>query len=314
MSNQSQIRREITDQIVAHLQAGVKPWVRPWTGGPNSGFPENVISQRRYSGINPIILQASALTHGFSSKWWGTYKQWESLGGQVKRRPDNVPSGRWGTRVVFYQPLEREVTSENGEKRTERFPLMRTYTLFSLDQVDGVNLDRLRPGATPARTDAQPHYPAAEAALQACGADLRHGGDRAYYCRPVGDWPRHTGGDYIQLPHADRFATPADFITTLAHEHCHWSEVRLGWSGSYALGELVAELGSVYLAAELNVPTGDHLENHANYIGSWIQELKHDDRALFRAAAQASRAVDFLLKHSRPPETPSDLPAEALAA
>ena len=314
MSNQAQIRREITDQIVTHLQAGVKPWIRPWSTDPNGGFPTNIVSKKKYSGINPVILQASALTNGFSSKWWGTFKQWQSLGGKVLRRPDDVPSGKWGTKVVFYQPIEREVTFEDGEKRTERFPLMRTYTVFCLDQVDGVNLDRLRPGTTPAPTDAQPSFPAAEAALRACGADLRHGGDRAYYCRPVGTWPKHTEGDFIQLPRLEQFATPADYLTTLAHEHCHWAEIRLNWTGSYALCELVADLGACYLSAELGVPLGEHLENHAAYLASWIKELKNDDRALFRAAAQASKAADYLLRFSRPPETPSGLPAEALAA
>ena len=94
------------------------------------------------------------------------------------------------------------------------------------------------------------------------------------------------------MPEPGRFRTSADYLTTLAHEHVHWAEVRLGWNGSYALGELVAELGSCYLAAEVNVPVGEHVEDHAAYLGHWIKELRDDDRALFKAAAQASKAAD----------------------
>lgn len=313
---QPDLRRRITDQVLAHLEAGVKPWVRPWSDDPAAGFPTNIISRKRYSGINPIILGAASLTHNFTSRWWATFNQWKSLGAKVRRRPDGVPPGRWGTQVVFYQPVEREVRGESGEVKTETFPLLRTYTLFNADQVDGVPANRLQPAGPTIPSSPQQRFTAAEAALAQCGADLRHGGDRAFYLRPVGEWPRHTGGDHIQLPHARQFGTPADYVSTLSHELCHWAEVRLGWTGSYALGELAAELGSVYLAAELNVPNGEHVENHASYVAHWAKACRDDDRALFRAAAQASRAADFLLSFSRPkPEGAiGEVPAEVLAA
>src|SRR5262252_1667257 len=99
MSSQVEIRQRVTTRILDALQRGVAPWRKPWSALENTGFPTNVISKKRYSGVNPLLLELAALETGFQSKWWATYPQWQTLGGQVKKRPDDVPAGHWGTKV-----------------------------------------------------------------------------------------------------------------------------------------------------------------------------------------------------------------------
>jgi len=108
MPSQTEIRQRITNQIIEALQSGsLPPWRQPWASSPNAGFPANIASKRRYSGVNPMLLQISAQNHGFRSKWWGTFKQWESVGGRVMHRPANVESGCWGAAVIFWKPVEK---------------------------------------------------------------------------------------------------------------------------------------------------------------------------------------------------------------
>lgn len=102
MASQQQVRETITNQIIAALESGgVPPWRRPWRVGPNSGSPVNVVSKKAYRGINPLLLDLAAARHGLTSRWWATFNQWKNLGGKVMPRPSHVPSGRWGTQIVF---------------------------------------------------------------------------------------------------------------------------------------------------------------------------------------------------------------------
>jgi antirestriction protein ArdC len=303
MASQAEIRESITADLIALLKKGVRPWQRPWSSDPAcSGLPRSISTGRAYSGINVLILEAAATARGFQSKVWGTYRAFAAAGGQVQRRPGDVKPGRWGTQIVFYQQIERASKDDNGDEKIERFPLLRTYTVFNLDQVDGAALDHLRPGRADS-TEVVPDYAHAEEVFQATKAEVRFGGDRAFYKRPTGgEWPNHAGGDYIQMPLRKQFHTPADYVTTLAHELCHWSECRLGWKGSYSLGELVAEVGACYLAGHLGLPIGEHLESHAAYLACWLKELESDNKAIFKAAAQASKAADLILSFSRQEE------------
>jgi antirestriction protein ArdC len=305
MSSQNEIRQEITSTLVDLLKKGVKPWRKPWSSDPGCGVPTNVVSRRPYSGINFLSLSAASMIRGFKSKFFATYRQWASLGGQVMRRPDHVKPGRWGTTVVFFQQIERKKQGDDGEERVERFPLMKTYTVFSLDQVEGHCLDHLRPGNAEAG-DVHPDYEHVDRLIEATGADIRHGGDRAFYKRPVGEWPNHTGGDYIQVPTRGLFATVPDYYTTLLHELSHFSEVRTGWAGSYAAGEIRAELAACFLAGQLSIPIGEHLENSASYLQAWLKELEKDDKALFKAAAAANRAADYIMSFVKDEEHEPD--------
>src|SRR5262245_48491610 len=122
MASQQQLRESITNQIVTALESGnVPPWRRPWRLRPNAGFPANVVSKKPYRGINPILLEMAASRHNLASKWWATFNQWKQLGGQVMPRPSHVPSGKWGTAIVFWSPITKTTRNNAGEAEEDRF-------------------------------------------------------------------------------------------------------------------------------------------------------------------------------------------------
>lgn len=304
MPSQADIQKQITARILEGLKGGIVPWRKPWRRDKNAGAPANVISKRPYSGINPILLDLAAMSRGYSSRFWATYQQWQSRGAQVRQRPADVKPGHWGTQIVFYKQVKK-TKFENGDEGTETFPLLRFYTVFNIDQVDGKSVDHLRASAE-IETPLQPDFEPARNAIDATGAEFRFGGNRAFYARPVGEFPHHTDGDFIQVPHPGQFVAPQDFISTSFHELVHWSEVRLGWKGSYALGELIAEIGACYLCAQTGVPCSDDLSNHTSYLQSWLNELENDPKAILKAASQASKATEFILGFSRATEPQAD--------
>jgi len=302
MSRQNQIRESITSQIVEALERGCPPWRRPWSADPNAGNPRNIVSGNSYSGVNPLLLQLAADRHSLKSRWWATYNQWKGLGGQVVKRPDDVASGTWGATILFCKPVTKKDSKKQDESEDETYWMLRAYTVFNLDQVEGAALDHLRAGnAQSDPIEIEQRFETAERAITATGANIRYGGDQAFYS---------PSGDYIQMPHREQFSIP-EFYETLFHELAHWTEhaSRLNWdrsrpSNSYALGELIAELSGCYTAAELGLPVEQSLDNHSAYLGNWIAALREDNRFLFRATAQASRATDCILGFSRAAEEP----------
>lgn len=312
MPTQVELQKEITHRILDGLLFGTAPWRKPWRNDPNAGSPANVISRRRYSGINPILLDLTAMARGYTSRWWATYAQWTSLGAQVRKRPSDVKPGQWGTTVVFWKPIQKTKKDASGKEKIDTFPLLRSYTVFNLDQVDGEAVDHLRCSATSNASPLSADYEAAQKAINATGADIRFGGNRAMYLRPIGPtWPNHYGGDYIMMPGITQFLSPHEFYSTCMHELVHWSEVRLNWTGSYAMGELIAEIGAAFACAELNIPCSDDMTNHAAYVADWIKELQDDERAVLKAASQATKAVNYILSFSR---TPDPIPADEAAS
>ena len=301
MASQTQIRQHITDQIVEALQAGgVPPWRRPWRVGPNAGFPANVVSRKAYRGINPLLLELAASRHNLASKWWATFNQWKNLGGKVMPRPSHVPPGRWGTQIVFWSPINKTVTNDRGEDEEDRFFVMRAYTVFNVDQVEGDRLDHLRAGRAEDDTAGEVviDYEPAESAIAATGITVRYGGERAFYS---------PSGDFVQVPPKATFIEQDEYYETVFHELVHATEhpTRLDWSrkekeNSYAMGELVAEIGACYLARELGVPASENLANHVAYLANWLKAMRDDPRFIFTASAQASKAADYLLGFSRP--------------
>ena len=294
MSSQNEIRQRITAEIVAALEkGGLPPWRRPWgTSGP----PANAATGRRYSGVNVLLLQLHRQRLGLvGPSLYATFNQWHALECRVKARPSNVQQGRWGCNVVFCKPIHKGERDEDDDRDDGRasYLLLRNFTVFGVDQVEGEAADRLRAAHAPqgaALTD----YAPAERAVTATGADIRHGSDRAFYRRPAPE-----GGDFIAVPHKHAFESEKEYYATLLHELGHWSEARLNWNGSYAEGELRAEVASAFALAELGVPQNDDLTNHQTYLASWLKELRADPRFIFRVSADASRAVDFLLSFSR---------------
>jgi len=297
MPSQIELRKEITHRIVDALEQNHLFWRRPWSVSKNSGRAANIISKRPYSGINVLLTGLHAMKHGFTSRWWGTYDQIKSLGSQVKSRPANVERGQWGCRVVFYRPITKTVTDKTtGEEKEEQFPLLKSYTIFNVDQCEG--LDHLKV-TEPTGTEV-PDFGPAEDLLAATGADIRFCGDSAFYRRPTpeGTWPNHADGDYIQMPHRSRFETTGAYVETALHELSHWSELRTGWDHQkhgYAMGELVAELTACFLSQELGVPQGEGIENHAAYLRSWLEAMKADPSFIFKASSEASKRTDYLL-------------------
>ena len=303
MPSQSEIRRQITDKIIDGLFFGVVPWKKPWRNHPNSGAPANVISRRNYSGINPLLLDLVAMSRGFQSKWWGTYQQWASLGANVRKRPADVDPGHWGTNIIFYKQVEKKTkANEQDEKKNETFPMLRYFTVFNIDQVEGSAVDHLRASFDGSNSSVDPNFEAAEKAIAATNADIRFGGNRACYTRPIGLFPNHTDGDYISMPCKEQFESAQEFYATSLHELVHWSEIRRSWTGSYAMGELVAEIGACFACAEVGIPCSDNLDNHVAYLDLWLKMLKDDDRAIFKAASEAAKAAEFILRFSRPKE------------
>lgn len=302
MPSPTEIRQEITRKIVDALEAGAIPWRRPWSVSKNAvGCPANIVSHKGYRGINILLLSLHSMKRNFRSRWWATFDQIKNAGGMVKRRPADVEPGEWGCRVVFFKPLLKTVTNKvTGEEREEQIPLLRTYTVFNVDQCDGEALDRFRVIEEPGHADAQPDFKPAEQLIDATCADIRHGGEQAFYRFPTPDgaWPHHTDGDYICVPQRKRFTSLGMYYETLLHELGHWTEIRLGWDRKgegYAMGELIAELSATMLAAELGIPQGEDLENHAAYLKDWLDAMKADPSFVFKAATQASKVADFLL-------------------
>ena len=121
MPSQAEIRSNITGRLIESLEQGVIPWRKPWINDPNAGFPTNIISRRRYSGANPLLLDLTAQVRGYTSKWWATYKQWSALGGQVRRRPKDVQAGDWATSIIYFKQVRKE-SSQDGEEDAKTFP------------------------------------------------------------------------------------------------------------------------------------------------------------------------------------------------
>lgn len=298
MPSQSEIRETIVSAVVDHLKAGkVAPWRRPWSLDKNAGAPANVVSKRYYRGINPLILAVASMKHGCQSKWWATWKQWKEMGGNVKRRPLNVKPGEWGTNIVFWRSVTKTEQDSRGDEKETTYFILKTYCVFCIDQVEGDHLDHLRVGhGEISAEEVQERFEAADRAIEATQTDIRHGGNDAGY---------HPGGDFIVLPHRHQFSLP-EYYETAFHELTHWTEheSRLNWDRSnpehtYALGELIAELGGCFIASELGLPTVERLENHASYLKNWLQKMQDDPKYLLTAAAQAAKAADYVLDFSR---------------
>lgn len=300
-----ELRKSITDKIVDALNSGITPWNRPWSNDPNSGFPTNIVSKKRYSGINPLLLEITSIIRKFSSKWWGTYEQWANLGGQVQKRPKDVEPGDWGTTIVFYKIFEVDDKKPDGTPFRRKVFLLRNYTVFNLDQVDGDKLDKYRATKSDVTIDdADVDFTAAKSLIKSTGATINYGGNKAYYLRPspVDSFPNHTGGDYIQMPHMKQFMEPSEFFVTHFHELAHWSEQRLNWKDTYEMGELVAEITASYLANETRVPNYSQ-DNHNKYLAGWLSKMQSNPKWIFDASRQASKVADYLLSFENKVET-----------
>ena len=279
---------EITGKIIAELEAGRVPWVQPWgtaTAKAPLAMPKNASTGRFYSGINVLILWGSVIEHGFPVQGWLTFRQALSLGGNVRK-------GERGTTVVYADRFipddEKKRARETGEE-AQMVPFLKRFTVFNLAQCEGLpeNLVVAAPPPEPGLIE-----PKVDALIKASGIDFRIGGSRAFYM---------PAQDYVQVPPPQAYFESINWHRTALHELGHASgaphRLNRDLSGSigskkYAFEELVAEMNAAFCCASIGiVPT----VRHADYIGSWLEVLREDNRAIVRAASQASKAADFLL-------------------
>jgi antirestriction protein ArdC len=267
----------ITDTIVAALEQGVRPWLKPWSVEHTSGRITRPLrhTYEPYNGINVLMLWAESVDKGFASPIWMTFKQALELEAHVRK-------GEHGSPVVYADRMTRTDTNEQGEEIDHQIPFLKAYTVFNVEQIEGL----------PSHFYAKPTEPLP--LTERTGADIRHGGNMAFYA---------PGPDRIQLPPFEAFRSPETYYATALHELTHWTRhesrltrdlgrKRFGDEG-YAREELVAELGAAFLCADLGIE-GEEREDHAAYLASWLKVLKDDKRAIFQAAAHAQRAADFL--------------------
>ena len=264
------IHKEITNKIIIMLENGQGVADCPWYSDGSITRPTNIATGNRYNGINILALWAQSIDSGYSSGKWGTYRQWQTAGAHVKR-------GEKSSVIVFYKPIEH--TNDAGDK--ERFLFARAFTVFNAEQVDGYEAPPL-PGSSMAPLEA------VENVVAETGATIGHGGERAYY-RP--------STDAIQIPDKRRFPDTESYYAVLMHELTHWtghkSRCDRSELKSYAFEELVAELGAAFLCADLQISATPR-EDHAGYLASWLEALREDSKAIFRAASLASKAAEFI--------------------
>ncbi|MCQ0990342.1 ArdC family protein [Jiella marina] len=284
------VHQEITNRIAEAIETAGEfqlPWIR---SGGGLTRPVNVASKNTYNGVNILSLWISAIQSEYPSNLWGTYRQWQEKGCQVRK-------GEKGSLVVFYKRYTVEAAGDDENDDGERL-VARASWVFNAAQVEGFSIE------TPDIPEAAVFDPLAraEAFAQATGAVIQETGDSACYL---------PGDDLIRLPERRRFtgtdtmSAGESFYAVLCHELVHWSGAksrldrnlapRFG-SEAYAMEELVAELGSAFLCAELGI-TPEPRTDHACYIKTWLEVLKNDNKAIFSAASKASEAANWLIAH-----------------
>jgi len=281
------VYQDITDRIVATLESGTVPWRKPWRSLDGSG-PTRLDGGKAYRGINVLLLSIASFAKGYSSTYWGTYKQISERGGQVRK-------GEESTQIVFASTFTKKI-EENGEEVEKRFRMMKYYSVFNVEQADWedgkmpvkpiIEADYVEPIEAAEKIYlGMPHRP-----------EVKHGGDRAFYSPLL---------DYIGMPPTESFDSTEGYYSTLFHELVHSTghESRLGREGieafagfgseSYSKEELIAEMGAAYLCAEAGIEP--RIDQNAAYIASWLKVLKNDKKFVVAAASGASAAADYIL-------------------
>ena len=299
--------KEVTNKIIAALENNTRPWVQPWDGGilPIPMRHNN----RLYQGINTLILWQAASEGGYNSPYWMTFKQAKLLGGNIKKGEKAA--------TIFYASSCTLGNNEEEDKQKERSgqnlalnqeqksiykKFMKSYKVFNANQIDGLQEKYYKVLSTENNTKELEKLPRLEEFVKNTKANIKHGGIRAYY---------RESSDHIQMPEMKLFKNSNAYYSTLCHELTHWSGSkerlnrnlggkRFGDNG-YAMEELVAELGAVFLCSLLGI-NPDAREDHAPYIASWLKVLKSDKRAIFNAASLAQSASNYLLELNKTPK------------
>jgi len=289
-SNKTDIREEITNQIITLLdKVDLNDYEPPFSSFAAQGIPLNPTTDKQYQGINILSLWFNQQSKSFSSNEWATFKQWKDKGANVRK-------GQKGSRIIFYKTLIQEEENAKGETQENKIPMLRAYTVFNANQVDGYE-----PNSNEAKPiDKVQRIKLVEEFYKNTGAEIDHALNRAFY---------DVVNDYINMPETSSFVETKyadatdNYYATLLHELTHWTGAKhrldrnMGKGKSciqdYAFEELIAELGSAFLCAQHGI-TQTQPEHHPIYIKSWLKALRNDKTHLFKAAAQAMKAVEFL--------------------
>ena len=273
---------DVSARIVAELERGAAPWVKPWSMTVGRNVPCNAVTNRPYSGCNVLLLWM-AQQAGYSTPRYLTFKQAVEAGGNVRK-------GEHGTKVYFVKQLQVRDEQSDAEDAMRLVPMLREYTVFNVEQCEGLPERALAAPSQPARNPDCRHQ-LADDFLRSTRADIREGHGEAYYV---------PSRDFISLPAFEAFKGADHFYNVAFHELTHWTghptrldrnlKQRFGSRG-YAAEELVAEMGAAFLSAEFGL---DGELRHAGYISVWIELLKSDKRALFTACSRASAAADYV--------------------
>ena len=292
-SNRQDVYTTVTNRILEQLEQGVRPWHQPWNAEHAAGRITRPLRHNGepYQGINILMLWDSAMEQGFSCPLWLTFRQAQQLGGHVKKGEKSSP-------VVYASSFKKNDEDDEGQQVERDVYFLKQYRVFNAEQCDGLP-ERFYAQKQPPNNDIEPIASATEF-FSHTKADIRHGGNRACYVESQ---------DLIRMPRIEAFDTAESHAATLAHELIHWTKHssrldrnlgRKQWGDDgYAREELVAELGSAFLCADLGI-TPEGRAAHADYLGHWLKVLKEDNRAIFNAASLASKAADFL--HSMQPQ------------
>ena len=306
MSEFRDVYSRITNKIIADLEQGVRPWMRPWSTEHAAGRIVRPLRHNGipYKGINVVMLWSVATMKGYACPLWLTFRQAQELGGCVRK-------GEHGELVVYADKIVRTETDAKGEEVEHAIPFLKGYTVFNTEQCDGLPAHYYAKAELPALSPMQ-RIEAADRFFAATGADIRHGGTRAFYAE---------GSDHVEMPPFETFRDAESHAATLAHELTHWTKHdrrlardmgRAKWGDEgYAREELVAELGAAFLCADLGI-TPEVRPDHAAYLQSWLTVLNNDKRFVFSAASHAQRAADYL--HGLQPCQAGAEPEERAAA
>ncbi len=261
------IYERITEKIAGELEKGCLPWVQEWSEVKGARFPQNAISERHYSGINVILLWQEQFAMGYSLPCWLTYKQALQAGGNVRK-------GEKGSTIVYVNAIERTETNDSGDETTKRIPFLKYYSVFNVDQCEGIELPPQPEGVLHDHT----RIDVADDYIAATRANFKEGaGSPAYY----------PALDEIRMPRASQFNTIESFYKTAFHELAHWTghktrldrfKPALSTKQEYAFEELVAELSAAFQCAEFGFDNYD--DRHAGYIGHWLKLLTEDKKSL----------------------------------
>ena len=272
---------EVSARIVAELERGAAPWIKPWSATAGANTPCNAVTNRPYSGCNVILLWL-ARNRGWPTPRFLTFKQAIEAGGSVRK-------GEHGTKVIFVKQLQ--IRDGDGEEADTRLiPMLREYSVFNVDQCENLP-DNIKAGKPMRIRNPDTRDALADEFLRSTGADIREGHGEAYFV---------PSQDFISMPAFEAFKGADHFYNVTFHELTHWSghksrldrdlRHRFG-ERAYAAEELVAELGAAFLSAEFGFD-GD--VRNAGYIGTWLDLLRSDKRAFFTACSKAQAAADYL--------------------